>query len=242
MARRPTGRAGPADASTTLRRERPGRALASALVRGGAAVLAWVLGRVASLRRAPALHPVGSLHRASVVIDGGDHVLTRLAGRADAAVRLSRGGGLPHPLPDVLGLAVRIEVDDPLDLLLSSSGRGRLTRHLLVPGRDPGRPHYSSLAPYADDLGRRFVIGAAPVPASDPLCFRLEVAAPGAPWEHVGEVALTGILAAEDRGEVAFDPWRCPPWMRPAGALNDLRRPAYGASQAARRRHRRHDA
>src|SRR3954451_24472010 len=50
--------------------------------------------------------------------------------RSEVLVRISRGAGLPAPLPDLLGLAVRIP-DGPVDLLLSTTGTGPLVR--LVP-------------------------------------------------------------------------------------------------------------
>jgi len=46
-------------------------------------------------------------------------------GSQPALVRFSRGGGLPTPLPDVLGIALRIDPDgDPGDLLFATTGRG----------------------------------------------------------------------------------------------------------------------
>src|SRR3954447_10443893 len=56
--------------------------------------------------------------------------------RDEVVVRLSRGFGVPAPLPDLIGLAVRIPGDDgPVDLLLSSSGAGPLGRRVVVPRR-----------------------------------------------------------------------------------------------------------
>ena len=41
-----------------------------------------------------------------------------------AVVRMSRGAGLPAPLPDLLGLAIRLPGGaEPVDLLLSTTGR-----------------------------------------------------------------------------------------------------------------------
>lgn len=225
--RPPDGRVNPWEA---------GRRFAAAGGRTAATVIAGALGGLASLRRAPAFHPTGSVHQARLTIAAGDHVLGRLAGDVDAVVRVSRGAGLPSPLPDVLGLAVRTLGRHGVDVLMSSSGRGRVTRHLLVPGRDPGALHFSSLAPFVDDAGRRFVIGASPT-TGDARTFTLQVAAPRRPWQDVGTLRLAEPDDADDQGALEFDPWRVPTWMRPAGLLNALRRPAYGASQAARADH-----
>lgn len=200
------------------------------------------IGFLAAARRARAFHPAGTTVDGWVEIDPGPHPLEALAGRHRAVVRTSRGAGLPTVLPDVHGLAVRLvapDVDasaaDPdavLDLRLSSAGSGRLTRHLLWPGRDPFRPTYSSLAPYAGGDDRRFVVGArfrdgraGPVD--------LLVARPGRPWQVVGAIAMATDGARPDAG-LRFDPFSCPPWMEPVGAVNQLRRPAYRASQARR--------
>src|SRR5689334_3293962 len=72
-------------------------------------------------------------------------------GRDDVVVRLSRGAGLPAPLPDLLGLAIRLPGDgDPVDLLLTSTGRGALTRLVPVPRRDSATA-YSSIMGYRSD-------------------------------------------------------------------------------------------
>ncbi|MGW1607564.1 hypothetical protein ACWCQV_42900, partial [Streptomyces eurythermus] len=65
--------------------------------------------------------PDGGARRGAPWLDG--------PGRSPATVRLSRAAGLPRRLPDVLGLAVRVERADgsgrDLGPLPASSGRGR---------------------------------------------------------------------------------------------------------------------
>jgi hypothetical protein len=53
-------------------------------------------------------------------------------------VRQSRAVGLPPRVPDIFGLAVQVPTQDGrhVDLLLASTGVGRLTRFTLAP---PGR-------------------------------------------------------------------------------------------------------
>lgn len=202
--------------------------------------LATAIGLLAAARRARAFHPVGTARHATVVIDDRpDHPLAPLAGRHAAVARTSRGAGLPALLPDVHGLAIRLLAPGAvgvgrgvLDLLLSSAGDGRVLRHVLRPGWNPRRPTYSSLAPYADVRGRRFVVGARFGPGPDDVL--LLVARPGEPWCAVGSVALGAPLDAADGEALAFDPSTCPPPIAPVGLVNDLRRPAYRASQARR--------
>jgi hypothetical protein len=128
---------------------------------------------LARLRGAPALHPRGLTCAAEleVVTDGGEPWgvpwLDRV-GLYEATVRLSRAAGLPRRLPDGLGLAVRVAradgPDRPLDLLLTSSGRGRFTRRLPLPRADSLGGPYSSLVAYRV-AGRSRVLAAFPRPA-----------------------------------------------------------------------------
>jgi hypothetical protein len=71
------------------------------------------------------------------------------------SVRLSRSAGLPAPLPDVLGLALRVSLPDGRhgDVLLSTTGRRGVGRFLLRPAIDPWRSFYSSLLPYRTSTG-----------------------------------------------------------------------------------------
>src|SRR3954447_16915988 len=72
-------------------------------------------------------------------------------GADPALVRFSRGGGLPDALPDVLGIALRIDPDtQPGDLLFATTGRGPIGRFLLRPRRAAtlAAATYSTLQPY----------------------------------------------------------------------------------------------
>ncbi|NDU72024.1 DUF1990 family protein, partial [Actinomadura sp. DSM 109109] len=127
------------------RRRRPvSRAVTATFTRGFALA--------ARLRDRP-LHPEGLVFDAALVLRGtscywGVPFLddrTELRGE----VRLSRAVGLPPGLPDVLGLALRwrqpqhvgqpptgdAEVPSSPELLLATTGRTRLGRHLLRPAR-----------------------------------------------------------------------------------------------------------
>jgi len=146
--------------------------------------------------------------------------------------RLSRAAGLPAWSPDVLGLAVSF--DDPdgerHDLLLSSTGTGRVSRFVLRPRRDFATA-YTCLLPYLGTTGL-VVLGAVPDQArsAGPVGFRLLAAAPRGPWHEFGQLHLTARDSeAEER---RFDPVLHPlPELRLPPALASLREPAYAAAR-----------
>src|SRR5687768_7464919 len=93
-----------------------------------AAMTALTANVVARLRRAPALHPRGTVQECTLSVDGSVRVGARLLDEPAThrgVVRLSRSAGFPPPLPDVGGLAVRLPGlgagGGPLDLLMSTA-------------------------------------------------------------------------------------------------------------------------
>jgi hypothetical protein len=63
--------------------------------------------------------------------------------------RLSRSVGLPSALPDIIGLALRVDVDGtPADIELASTGIGVPSRFLLTPHRSASRATLGTLFPY----------------------------------------------------------------------------------------------
>jgi hypothetical protein len=210
------------------------------------------LGTLARRRSGKPMHPRGTvldavLERTGAVADWGVPWLTGPA-REPAVVRLSRGAGLPAPLPDVLGLAVRVPGGErPVDLLLSSAGRGRWTRFLPVPRVDAAVA-YSSIMGYrsvagtlrlaavperADDMGA----DPGPVAAGAPgRAFRLLVARGSAAWEPFARLELAG-RAGEPDPDVRFDAVRNPPpGLFADGAMARFRAPAYAAAREGRSR------
>ncbi|MGY1747597.1 phosphodiesterase [Blastococcus sp. SYSU D00695] len=209
------------------------------------------LGALARRRRGKPMHPRG------LVLDG----VLRRTGGADSGVtwfdvaavdevtvRLSRGTGLPSPWPDLLGLAVRVPADGrPVDLLLSSAGRGRLGRVLPVPRRDAAGP-YSSIMGYRSAAGTlrlaAWATGGGPVPSEpDPLravvarrqvTFTLAVCRGSGPWRRFATLAL-GTPAQEPDPDVRFDAVRNPPPQVLAdGPMARFRAPAYARAQRER--------
>lgn len=167
-------------------------------------------------------------------------------GKHRALARISRGIGMPESAPDVLGLAIKVP-DLGQDLLLVTSGRATVTRHLLLPTRSFFSLSYSSVLPYELDdvlmvLGANpdSALGETPVRRMDDLRplvalgrlrFDLTVARVG---RRAHEVFGSLVLEDFHAEEVAFNPWNSHARLRPAGALNELRQKSYERSQRAR--------
>lgn len=135
------------------------------------------LSRMRGNRRS--LHPHGAGFAVTLTPSADPPPLALLRGGPRQGVaRLSRAIGLPEPLPDILGLALRFpdayqvggrdggRMSDlgpgrHQDLLLATTGRGRGVRHLLAPARGFTEPTFSSLLPYRA-AGRLATIAALP--------------------------------------------------------------------------------
>lgn len=212
------------------------------------AVLQVAFGAVARIRPADKpLHPRGSLLPATIRRSG----LSRPVGvpwidepGEDAVtVRVSRSVGLPHPLPDIHGLAVRVPTDEGHgDLLLATSGSGRLSRFLFVPSWGPSDRSYSSLLPYRTADGP-LLLGAEPV-AGSALQFDLACASPQGTWRRFARLSVEADAArAADVGldrtgpdpTVSFDPvLNRLPGLVPYPWVASLREGAYVAARRAR--------
>lgn len=210
--------------------------------------------RVASqLRRARAFHPRGVTVHATwrpAERSGPLAGSPLVDGDRAALLRLSHGIGLAPGLPDILGWAIKLlDVHGPdrdQDLLLASTGRGRLGRHLLRPGRDLATATLSTLLPYeVTGAGRSVIVarGRDDAPAA-PYADLVREGPPVLPVYEVRFARTDGPLLATvhpgDRapaevGEAArFDPWHTGPELQPVGWLNRLRAPTYTASQDGR--------
>jgi hypothetical protein len=86
--------------------------------------------------------------------------LFQAGARHQALLRCSRGAGLPEPLPDALGVAIKLpDAHGPSadqDLLLTSSTDRPLLRRLLFPARSFVHGAFSTALPY--DLGSERVV------------------------------------------------------------------------------------
>ncbi len=207
------------------------------------------LSALARRRRGKPMHPRGAVVTGILERTGGADTgvawFDRPA-RDDVTVRLSRGAGLPPPWPDLLGLAVRVPTAErPVDLLLSTTGRGALARLLPVPRRDARGP-YSSIMGYRSPAGtlRLAAWADGPVP-SDPhpllsalrereVAFTLAVARGLGPWRAFATLTLGGPLEEPDP-DVRFDAVRHPPpQLHADGPMARFRAPAYARAQEER--------
>lgn len=199
--------------------------------------LSALTGGIARLRTADKpLHPLGTNYAGRLVRTGSDTPIgvpwLDLPGEQDVLVRISHAIGLPGPLPDFNGLAVRIRKGQTryADLLLASTGWDRFTRHLLVPAFRDHQP-LTTLLPYRSPIGP-IVIGARPV---DVRGYELFWAPVGKAWRPFGQITLDEVLTEED--EVSFDPILNPlPGLQQYPWVEHLRERSYATARRRRDR------
>lgn len=188
--------------------------------------------RVASLVRGErVIHARGTTTSGRLEVHGVDVPARLLRTPASYAVvvRLSRSLGLPRPLPDVLGIAVRVldayGEGRHQDLLLDTGASPPLLRRLPLPRRTRSALH-SSLLDY-DAGGVRLLLGAREVAEGT---WQLCLAQGQGAWRPWASLRIGPPLPAPDGRRLRFDPWTTGDDLRPAGVLNELRRGAYRAS------------
>jgi hypothetical protein len=221
-------------------------------------VIGGALAGLAAIRRGKAVHPDGVVHEARLVVTGAAAApagarLLREPGEHRAVVRFSRSLGLPRPLPDLLGISIRVlepfERGRHQDFMLVTSVDRPILHHVFVPALDVQHRIYTSSLPYrAGD--ERFLVGVLPRDQSPRGVGRTEfdrLATAAATGELVFDVAVASVegrfapvaeLRIGDRLPAAFDALRFNAWntgagLEPAGWLNAARRPAYELSQRA---------
>jgi hypothetical protein len=165
--------------------------------------------------------------------------------RHRATIRFSKGIGTRGSRPDVLGVAIRIE-DDGFDLLLSTMGSGRGSRH--VPAlRRSFDVRYGSITSYRTGSGTKVYLSAVSDRDRHPLGATLEsvvaaarnnaagllllVDTDGSP-RVFGRVTFGSVLAPAEDAELAFDPVRrSSAELHPSGTVHGMRAIAYRLSQ-----------
>jgi hypothetical protein len=211
-----------------------------------AAATGRLFGALSRGRAARVFHPRGVVLTGTATLSGTGRLLAG-SSPADVVVRLSRGLGLRHPFPDFNGVAVKLPgAHGPgrdQDLLLVSSLRAPVGRHLLLPVPTFSGSGSSSILPYRTPDGL-VMFGAEPVSpgvlgevaAAVPIRFRLLAAPLVGGWEPVADLVLTHHVPDDEAADraLAFDPWNTGDDLVPAGFLNRLRLPAYAASRSAR--------
>ena len=189
-----------------------------------------------ALRGGKSLHPSGVVHEATLTVSGLDTApparVLRAAGEHRALVRFSRSFGFPKPLPDLLGMSLRLpDVYGPSlhqDFLLVTSVDMPLAHHVFLPATGLKQRPYSSSLPYrAGD--RLFLVGALPRPGV--LSFDLAVAPLMGRFQPVGRIDV-GPRLPQDLDALPFNPWNTGGGLAPAGDFfNRLRDYAYPMSQ-----------
>jgi hypothetical protein len=222
----------------------------------------WAIGgalaAVAAARGGKAVHPDGVAYRGRLVVEGAADAppastLLSTPREWPAFVRVSRSLGLPRPLPDLLGISIRIPDaygrGRHQDFLLVTSVDLPVLHHVFVPARDSQQRPYSSSLPYrAGD--RLFIVGAVPHPGSPrphgrdefdrlaraaatrELRFDLAVASINGRFRRVG-VLHVDARVSPTLDALRFNPFNCGGGLEPAGVLNRLRDYAYPLSQRA---------
>lgn len=203
------------------------------LARGSGGLLAAGIGALgAALGRTKPFHPRGEIHRATVERVGsasrsGVPWLDE-PGETPALVRLSRGIGLPNRLPDIPGLAIRLDLDGkPADLLLAGTGTGTLGRLVLHPRRDLRGGPLTSLLPYRSPSGPLWLAG---VPDGE-RDYELRWSAGTGDWIPFALLHL-GSWRPDDR-RISFDPvLNTLPGLTNYDWVRRLREPAYRMARA----------
>ncbi len=203
----------------------------------GGQILRAATGVTTARPAAKPLHPrghvvTGTLRRSGSAERSGSAWLDE-TGEDPVLVRQSRSLGLPAPLPDVFGLALRVPVaaDRSGDLLFATTGLGRLTRFTFTVGRSAYTRPMTTLLPYATPSG--------PVLLSaqfrDERVLDLAWAVGSGTWHRFAELLLDDDPASEPDASLSFDPVRNPlPGLEPYEWVRRLREPAYSAARRSR--------
>src|SRR3954452_2606633 len=174
--------------------------LSAALRAPGAAVGAVLgagFGLAARVRRNKPIHPAGSVGTAVLDVSSpAPHLGIPLfgeAGRHECLVRWSRSAGVPSPLPDVEGFALRVldaGEGRPADLLFASAGEGTVTRYTPLLRGPRSHGPLSTLLPVVGDTGSLMFL-VEPLDEEDPpVHWRLLVADAGSYWRAVATVTV----------------------------------------------------
>jgi len=188
--------------------------------------LGTLLAGIAAARGGKAVHPSGVAYGARLVVDGSPQAprgsqLLATPGTHSALMRFSRSLGMPRPIPDLLGVSVRVlDVYGPgrhQDFMLVSSVDQAVLHHIFVPAADAQQRPYSSSLPYqAGD--ETFLVGVVPdaqsprpsgddefhrlqrAAATGRLTFGLAVASVGGRFGRVGTLHVEERLPQSSRG------------------------------------------
>lgn len=195
------------------------------------AALASTLGAATAARGSRVFHPKGVTCSARLTVapttTWGARVLDEPAVH-EGVVRLSRAVGLPQPLPDAEGLALRLPGlgigGAPLDLLVNSAWRFVFAPAALS-------PVWSAILPHRTGDGRRVLIGARPLGALRTDGFQMLAAPVLGSWQPWGELRLGEEVDGE---QLRFAPTLGADDLQPVQLFRRLRARSYERSQAHR--------
>jgi hypothetical protein len=211
-------------------------ALVAAPGRAAGALLGAGFGLAARVRRTKPLHPAGQV--GSAVLDVTSPApelgvpLFAGSGRHHCLVRWSRSAGVPSPLPDVEGFALRVRdagAGRVADLLFASTGEGAVTRYTLRLRGPRSHGPMSTLLPVAGATGSLMFL-VEPLDDDDPpRRWRLSVADAGSAWRTLATLTVTW---GSDEA-VRFDPvLNLLPGTGQYPLVRALREPAYARARS----------
>jgi hypothetical protein len=194
-----------------------------------------VVGAASAVRGERVIHAKGTAYEGELTLYAGAGKLAvplvRGPLKRPVLVRLSRAAGLPDPLPDVLGMAIRIPDADgaghPQDLMLTTGGGSPLARRMLIPRWDYRGSTYTSLISY-EIGGRDLVVGALPHDGA----YRLATADGGSAWTPFAKLALGAALPEEQGRDLAFSIRNDAGGFRIGGRWRAARLGAYDAARS----------
>lgn len=241
---------GPGGGRPIVRRNQPpGTAVAASLAHGAGVTFAGMFGLVRRFRSRP-LHPHGVVLSGTLTLQNASAPgVQDLGGPGElrVRVRVSRAAGLPRWLPDNQGLAITWgSAERRHDLLLASSGLGRLGRFALVPRWRPVTGPLSTLMPFIGSDGRRVVLAVVPTSSSrtralgDPatgggLDLTILSAHPRSGWTQAGSLSVPPSPAGDPPADdlaLRFHPIENVPGTLAVPAWAALvRRPVYRRAQ-----------
>jgi hypothetical protein len=218
-------------------------------------VLRAVFAGILVVRRPRPIHPRGiELRGEATWLDPSRSGIRWIDDAPDSPLRVtartSRSIGLPAPLPDIIGLALRFEGEGEgehgdVDLELASTGAGVPGRFTLRLHGSPSRAHFATLLPYIGDRGPVLLaartISPADLPTAlpplaarlrdEPWHLRLFVATPRGSWHPFADVRLRSTPDGRDT-PLRFDAGRrLLPGSRMPRWVDALRQPSYDLVQ-----------
>jgi hypothetical protein len=196
-----------------------------------------VLATVARLRRGKAVHPKGVVFEGRLIVTGAPAApaaarLLSTPAEHRVIVRFSRSLGIPRPLPDLLGISIRVPdaygPGEHQDMLFVTSADIPIVHHIFLPATDLQQRAYSGSLPYRAG-NEKFIVGVLPDGTDR---FKLAVAPVMGRFQPVADLQIGGRLP-DELDALRFNPWNTGGGMNPVGVLNGARDAAYKLSQSA---------